>query len=182
MNQQALTFQKTKKQTDYNLLYEATVPYLRSYIYKNFKNVRSEIVSDVISETMIKVFLKIEQLDSNKAKYITWVTQIAKNECLYQIKQANKMKKDRYEDFANFPVSDSSMLEEKQEREDMYDEAIAQIYKLKEPFRYLMVEHYIKGLEQKQIAKNLKINYSTVKTRIRKAKHIVRSRMYDYEN
>lgn len=61
-------------------IYEVLLPYLNS-LCKRYHSVSSDR-NDILQETFIKIFTKIDQFDSKKGQFHSWASKIAINICL----------------------------------------------------------------------------------------------------
>lgn len=68
---------------------------LYAFLYPILKN--KEMVDDVMQNTFLKVYKKIDQF-SKQSSLKTWIFTIAKNECFSQIKKSDDFKKQRIDE------------------------------------------------------------------------------------
>jgi len=83
----ALEFKTTKSEAVYNELYQKMRPGLRNYVYGILKD--WDITDDVVSNTLTKIYFKIDQYDPSY-QITTWAYRIAYNECMGHIMNRNK--------------------------------------------------------------------------------------------
>ena len=174
----ALDFVQKKDNTSYTKLINRLKPGLQSYVYKYIQD--RDVCNEVLSQTFITVWEKIEQYNS-KFNFSTWVYTIAKNEALGQIRSSHKNLSHEkltenhskvlqmYSPVVNMETevigpSGEELIQQ------LYDASISAIHELKEPYRTVMIEREINQKQLQTIADELNWNTSTVKTRLRKAR------------
>ena len=123
---------------------------------------------------------KSEQYNA-KWNFSTWVYSIAKNESLGYL----RLKK-RHLSHEQLEENHSRVLRiyspevtmnvevvgpsEEEIVDTLHEKTMDEIHSLQEPYRSIMIEREVKRKQLQDIAKDLSMNLSTVKTRIRKAK------------
>jgi RNA polymerase sigma-70 factor (ECF subfamily) len=75
----ALKFKNTRTEKSYNELYKKMKPGLWNYVNRMVKD--KDVTDDIVSTTLTKVYLKIDQYDENY-QITTWAYRIAYNECI----------------------------------------------------------------------------------------------------
>ena len=188
-------FYKERNEKTYNELYSRVRPGLKSYIWKILKD--QEAVEDVLSNTLIKLWTKIDQY---KPEYqiSTWLYRIAFNESLGYIRERNKKYSlDGMKEFG-IEVSESnglnetlSMLiedttamktendfwDEENELMSRYNMALSCINDLKPMYRDMLSDRLISKMKYEDIAAKHNVPLQTVKNRIRRGKSLVAATM-----
>ena len=186
----AENFYKTRSEKDYNNLYKRVKPGLRNYINKMVKN--SEAADDILSNTLVKLWTKIDQY---KPEYqiTTWLYKIAFNESLGYIKERNqKSSLDQLREYGlqiseGVVVNDSisgrlAEMEQKTEEDfleednhimSQYNNALKAMNNLKPMYKDIMEDRLIKNMKYEEIAQKHKVNLQTVKNRIRRGKMLI---------
>ncbi len=83
----ALEFKSTRSEKVYAELYNKMRPGLRNYVYGIVKD--WDATDDVVSNTLTKVYFKIDQYDPSY-QITTWAYRIAYNECIGYVRSRNK--------------------------------------------------------------------------------------------
>src|SRR6204780_2164579 len=167
---------------EHDLFYELIRPYERRVYSAAFAILRNEAdAEDVAQEAMLKAFKHIRQFRA-EARFSTWLTQITINEArMWRRKDhANIMEPivDRQDeegnyiprDFADWREIPSEALERKEVREKLA-EALAS---LGEKYRDVFVLRDMQQLSIEDTAKTLKISVASVKTRLLRARLMLR--------
>ena len=188
-------FYKERNERTYNELYNRVRPGLKSYIWKVLKD--QEAVEDVLSNTLIKLWTKIDQY---KPEYqiSTWLYRIAFNESLGYIRERNKKYSlDGMKEFG-IEVSEGAQLnetlsmliedttamksendfwDEENELMSKYNQALSCINDLKPMYRDMLSDRLISKMKYEEIASKHDVSLQTVKNRIRRGKSIVAASM-----
>jgi RNA polymerase sigma-70 factor (ECF subfamily) len=174
----AISFIETKNNKTFTVLMNRLKPGLLSYVRKYIKD--RDICNEIISQTFISIWEKIEQYNS-KYNFSTWAYAIARNEALGYIRSQKKIySHDSMTEnhskllMLHTPVyiinTDFNIPENSDLPTVLYDYVLDEIYSLKEPYKTVMEQREIHNLQLQEIADKLDWNLSTVKTRIRKAR------------
>jgi RNA polymerase sigma-70 factor (ECF subfamily) len=136
---------KEKTGKDFNEFYDK---YLHRLVYYNQKFVNNDkaIAEDLATDSLIKSLNKIDDYDSSKAGFSTWLYTISKNECIqYKKKELNRLVSvDRFVDEEGTTIKD--FLEDKVHEDDHIENIenlnvkkgkmlAKKIDQLKEPYR-----------------------------------------------
>ena len=173
---------KEKTNLEFSEAYEKYYTKLLRYIYPNFIKDEQE-AEDIISDSFIKAYDKIDSYDQEKSQFATWLYTVTRNEALGELKKKKKrntMSLDIEVDsssttFADF-IGDESISLDKKDRYISYLKAKAvreQIPTLEEPYLSVIVMREVKGMRYKDIADKLNRNISTIKSQIRKGRQIL---------
>jgi len=132
-----------------------------------FKIVQKEdVAEDLLQETFVKVWKKIESYDSSKGRLFTWMLNIARNGAIdyTRSKHYNKALKVQSIDNAVYNESDA--------RSEIKTDSIGVkelVNSLDPKFKLLIDKFYFEGYTQQEVSDELNIPLGTVKTRIRQA-------------
>lgn len=134
------------------------IDYFYKIAYTILKN--EEDASDAISNTVLKAYTKIKQLQKDEF-FKTWITKILKNEC-YDIIRKNKK-------IVYIEEYKQENLKYSHEKEEQVDIKKA-IQSLNENLSEIVILYYIQDKSIAEISKILKIPQGTVKSRLYKAR------------
>ena len=134
------------------------IDYFYKIAYTILKN--EEDASDAISNTVLKAYTKIKQLQKDDF-FKTWITKILKNEC-YDIIRKNKK-------IVYIEEYKQENLKYSHEKEEQVDIKKA-IQSLNENLSEIVILYYIQDKSIAEISKILKIPQGTVKSRLYKAR------------
>ena len=133
---------------------------------------QKEDSEDIVEDIFVKVYFKIDKFNKAKGSFKTWIYRIAKNTIYNKLKE-RKIKKISYIDL----YTDDKDVEEKYENDEIIQNAIN---KLKKEYKMVILLYYSKGLKYKEISEVLNIPQNTIKTRLRRAKEILKNELKDY--
>ena len=186
-------FVKSKSEKDYNALYKRVKPGLKNYIANVVKD--SEATDDILSNTLTKMWTKIDQYDPSY-QITTWLYRIAFNECLGWIRQRNSkysidaMKEYGIEisdQYAHTSAKDLLVEREFKSEADWYEEddnlqaryelALSNINNLKPMYREIIEDRLLNNMKYEDIAKKHNLPLQTIKNRIRRGKSIIAENM-----
>jgi len=182
----ALKFIENKNNKTFTELINRLKPGLYTFAYNFIKD--KDLANDVVSQTIILMWEKIDQYRT-EFNFSTWAYAIAKNECLGILRNKNKnVSYDRYMNNHSrllqlynpvFNMNTECIGPNKEEMaRELYDASISAISELDEPYRSVMIEREINEKQLNEIAEDLGMNLSTVKTRLRKARRDIAQKLY----
>jgi RNA polymerase sigma factor (sigma-70 family) len=124
----------------------------------------AELGNDVLQETFVNIWKRIDSYDESKGRLFTWMLNIARNAAIDK-----RRSKAFQQSLKQQPLVDGEMLPSAQVPgvDDFGLKKV--IFKLKEEHRQLIDLSYYQGFTHEQIAKALHMPLGTVKTRIRSA-------------
>jgi RNA polymerase sigma factor (sigma-70 family) len=123
----------------------------------------AEVGSDVLQETFVNIWRRIESYDESKGRLFTWMLNIARNAAI------DKTRSKAFQQSQKQVPLDGETIQPGV-RPGIDDIGLKKlIYKLKEEQRQLIDLSYFQGYTHEQIAQALHIPLGTVKTRIRSA-------------
>lgn len=145
-----------------------------SYLYDHYSGslfgVINQIISDrelcydVLQETFINVWRRIETYNEVKGRLFTWMLHIARNAAIDKVRSKN------YQQTLRHQTINSDDNFEPSVRPGVDDVGLKKVlFRLKEEQRSLIDLSFYKGFTHEQIATAMHIPLGTVKTRIRSA-------------
>ena len=124
----------------------------------------TELSNDVLQETFINIWRRIDSYDESKGRLFTWMLNIARNAAIDKTRSKGFQQSQRQVSLKEGEMAPASA------RPGVDDFGLKKIIqKLKEEHRLLIDLSYFQGFTHEQIAKALDIPLGTVKTRIRSA-------------
>ncbi len=170
VNNEIIVLCKAKDRLAQKQLYHQLLPYLNA-VCKRYLNDLT-YGNDVLQETFINLFSKLDQFDPVKGKFINWAIKITINCCL---KQNNKKNKFLAFDIAlpSFKMKVDPIVFSKYSNEEMMQ------FLKKMPENYFQVFNLflIDGFSHKEIAELLEIDESLSRKRMSRAKAWISKRI-----
>lgn len=137
-----------------------------------------EEMDDVIQESYRKVFVSLSSFDSSKSAFVTWLSTIASHTALDHLRSR------AVRDVSTLATNESGELIQPQAMvnspEDTlifnqsYEEAVERIHSLPDAYRTIAELRFLDELPYEEIASKLGLPLNTVRTRIRRAKEMVK--------
>ena len=128
--------------------------------------VREEIAQEVLQDTFIKIWNKIDTYDNQKGRLFTWMLNIARNLAIDRIRSKE------YSQFnkTNSGFQNVSMVDENQGDTKIDGIGMDKVLDQLPHEQKLLIEMmYFKGFSQSEISKELDMPLGTIKTRVRSA-------------
>ncbi len=134
--------------------------------------------SDLGQEAMLRIFHKISEFNGNSS-FKTWLYRVVSNLCLDELRRRKRqngsldeLKEQGYEPVATFhnPVDEA----EQTERSELIQEVLLM---LSDEHRAIIILKDIEGLDYNTIARILKCNVGTVKSRLNRARESFRRQL-----
>lgn len=123
----------------------------------------AELSNDVLQETFVNIWRRIETYDESKGRLFTWMLNIARNAAIDKTRSKGFQQSQR-----QIPLDGEAI--QPSVRPGIDDFGLKKvIHKLKDEQRLLIDLSYFQGYTHEQIAQALHIPLGTVKTRIRSA-------------
>jgi RNA polymerase sigma-70 factor (ECF subfamily) len=123
-----------------------------------------EVSNDVLQETFVNIWRKIELYDESKGRLFTWMLNIARNAAIDKTRSKGFQQSSKLQ-----PILDGDGVHTAV-KPGVDDYGLKKVLlKLKDEQRLLIDLSYFQGYTHEQIAKALDIPLGTVKTRIRSA-------------
>lgn len=165
----AISLIKSKDQKGLMFLYDNYASALNGIIVRI---VNSEALSEeILQETFLKIWNKIDTYDSSKSTIFTWMARIARNAAIDQ----RRLKK--FEHAQNVvslnPVIHGSSFSSSHAKLDV--EKL--MSKLDEKYRVILDHIYLYGYSHTEVAEKLELPLGTVKSRLRKSILILREEL-----
>lgn len=172
-NEQELLFKEKTGET-FSFYYEKFYPRL---VY-NINGITKDeyLAEDVATEAFIKAFEKIDQYESGKAQFSTWLFTIARHIALQELKNRRTVSIDTQLDddgttlkdfIQDEPNNSEALFDLNNKKAEILKKHIAQ---LKQPYRNVIEMREIKKMQYKDISEALGRNLSTIKSQIRNAR------------
>ena len=151
---------------DFEKIYNESFPKIYNYIF--YRLMSREDTEELVSEVFLKVVGNLEQFDSEKAQFKTWIYRIAQNTLIdfYRTRKPEASLDDEnvdWEPSVDFEAQLESITSPK--RRAIYQA----LTKLKERERMIIYYRFFEGYTNREIAKLLQMNESTVGTVLNRA-------------
>lgn len=168
---------KQRTGNDFSFYYKKYYPKLIYYTSKMCKDPQK--AEDVTTESFMTAFEKIDKYESDKSQFSTWLFTIARNIMLQEIKNEKKSVSIDIEfdedgttlkDFIPEEESDDNLAELNIRKAEIMKKHIQY---LKQPYKQVIEMREIKRMAYKDIADQLNLNLSTVKSQIRNGRAIL---------
>lgn len=179
LQEMGLAFYQTRKESDFTKLYYRMKPGISSYL-RNLVTDREDR-EEVIATTFSKVWTKIHQYDPYW-NFSTWVYRIARNEALLFFR--SKKRTYSYEAMEEMGINMESKMEnilpvyledECTTTEQLHDLVVNQILELPTMYKDVLTLREVEKKKYEEIAEELGWKLNTVRTRIHKARKLIRS-------
>ncbi|MBQ4287146.1 MAG: sigma-70 family RNA polymerase sigma factor [Bacteroidales bacterium] len=174
----------------FTALWDRHIDQLRAYINSYFKGLSSPDVDDICSRSFEKAFRQIQNFDTSKGLFSTWLKTIARNTALDLLQsEARIHPRNQYvsldgqtraaSEANGIPTIDnpldSIIKDEDKQKKETYIEALPELY------REIARRRIIFGMSYKDIADEMDLELNTVRTRIRRAKALIEKIREDNE-
>lgn len=174
--------QKTDDEHSMKLLYDM----FYSHVYKTafFITKDPQLAEDVLQETFIKVFRNLNKLEDG-AKMKTWITTIASRTAIDFIRKKKRGNEFEIENVNDIKVNFNELaftVEEEVERSFLSEMIREEIANLPPDYRTVLCMKYIEDLKDQEIANHLQLKVTTVKTRIHRAKKLLKKELESKNN
>lgn len=162
--QEIIQLLRAKDREGVSFLYQNYAPILMGIIFKIVK--REDVAENILQDTFLKVWQKIEDFNPSKGQFLAWIIGIARNGAIDLIrtkKYQNQLNVYEINDATCGDLKSSSLL-------NIDHIGIREvIYKLAPKYHQLIELIYFEGYTQVEVAEELNLPLGTVKSRIRKA-------------
>jgi RNA polymerase sigma-70 factor (ECF subfamily) len=178
LQEMGLRFFESRNEKDFTRVYNRLKPSISYYLRELVPQMDDR--NEVIATTFSKVWNKIEQYDPYW-NFSTWVYRIARNEAL--LFHRGRKKTYSYESMEEKGINMESKLNayhesdydfEEDPIDSLYDQAVNAIDSLPEIYKTVLTLREIQKKKYEDIAEELGWKHNTVRTRIRKARELVR--------
>jgi RNA polymerase sigma-70 factor (ECF subfamily) len=160
---------------DRNRLASIMYPKLKYFIWKFFND--SDETDEVLHNTLFKIFKGIASYSDNY-RFTTWIYTIAKNEALlhqHKLKQQYATSLDNLTKPLNIPDDSAYTFEKEVYFDDLYNMTRFEINALPECIeKSILIDKELHHMRGNEIAEKYEMNLNTVKTKIRKARKMLK--------
>ncbi|NBO21764.1 sigma-70 family RNA polymerase sigma factor [bacterium] len=178
----ALQFHSSRTERDFTTVYNRMKPGISKYLYQMITDYDSR--EEVIATTFAKVWSKIDQYDPYW-NFSTWVYRIARNEALLFFRGQKKRKESSYDEMVERGVSFDKCMGvynidcelDNEVSVNLYDLVLNEIQTLPKNYKTVLTLREIEKKKYEEIADELGWKINTVRTRIRKARDIVKTKV-----
>ena len=125
--------------------------------------------NDMLQETFIKAFINLDKYDP-AYPFIVWLKAIARNTFLDNVRKKNAKNKVVLLDSDHIVEMQVADNEENEVLTEKNDTLAARIEEMEDIYKEIIELRYYKGLDYKEIAEQLDVPVSTVKTRLFRAR------------
>jgi len=167
-----LEFQKNATEEAFEIIVQRYKNPLTNYVFRFLGDY--EACSDVVQETMIKVF-RYKDTYSSVAKFSTWIYTIAGNLARTEYRRQRRRSffsiSNYGEEHKQFDLPDEAYRPDVMTDSGINDELIQNaLLKVKDVYREAVILRDIEGMSYEEIAEILKVNEGTVKSRINRGR------------
>jgi len=153
-------------------IYDAYSGPVMGIIFRIVKN--QELAEEILQQTMLKVWNKIDLFDSNKSSFFTWVAAIARNTAI------DKKRLKSFENKSKTDSLDTAVYDIKESPNHTSKLDIEKITAALDPkYKIIVDKLYLEGYSQSDLSKELDIPLGTIKTRVRMAIKMLREEFKD---
>ena len=124
------------------------------------------LAEEILQDTFLKVWNKIDQYDETKGRFFTWLVRIARNTAIDRIKTKKFQRNSANQTIEDVDAQSAQFATEMKVEDSGLNKVVAG---LKEKHRILIDYLYYRGYTQKETSEALDMPLGTVKTEIRKA-------------
>lgn len=172
--------------SDFSILIE---PYYEKLYLKVLSMIKDpNDAYDVLQEALISAYNSLKKFKGNSSIY-TWLYRIAVNKSIDFVKQKKKQNKilqipknpydDREDNFSSHS-SKNMNVQQNYEQKELFETLINIIEKMDEKYKEILIMRYFDDLSYEEIAEIKQIKLGTVKSRLNKAKEILKKKLsYD---
>lgn len=182
----ALLLISEKNEANLKKLYERIRPGLINYSFQILKSM--DAAEDVVSESFAKIWDRLDQYNTYW-NFSTWAYKIVRNESLLYMRKSQNKHLTSFDDLLpsqikkcidniNVPTD-----EETKEKENNFDSLLKrveiEIGELPDSYRDIMIDRELGQKQYKQIEKIHSLKKNTVKTKIRRARIIIKNNILE---
>lgn len=132
-------------------------------------------VADVVQEAFLAAFRYIPRYDPSKARFRTWLYRIARNQAYNALKKRPKRPTEPLSELIDHKTPADLLY-----RKELFRQLDQALASLKFPFRSVFILAEMEGMSHAQIADIEGIRLGTVKSRLSRAKTILKAAMEPY--
>lgn len=166
-------------------LLDIIYPKLRNYIRKYNSN--SHDIEEILHQCLYKIFKNFNTYNS-EYKFTTWIYNIARNVSMAYQNRVKLNFLDIQDDATKSYISNETLqtqndfertMESQKEINDLYGIVIDQVLLMEDcPEKDAFIDSFINGRTNKSIAEEQEVKLNTIKTRIRRARKIIKNNIY----
>ncbi len=136
-----------------------------------------EIAEEVLQQTFLNVWNKIDLYQADKGSFYTWISRIARNAAI------DKTRLKSYQNKNNTSIIDDTLLNMPNTEINSNAVDVERLTNmLDEKYKIVLDKIYLQGYSQSDVSKELGIPLGTVKTRVRTAITILRKELKNEKN
>jgi RNA polymerase sigma-70 factor (ECF subfamily) len=158
-------------------------PYYERLYLKIYSIVKNENdAKDILQDALIAAYISLKNFKKESSIY-TWLYRIVVNKALDYLKSQKKENQyidpnsNPYSENLQFFVENILNVPEKKEQNELYEYLMYEIEQLEERYKEILIMRYFDGLTYEEIAEVKNIRIGTVKSRIHKAKELLKKRL-----
>jgi RNA polymerase sigma-70 factor (ECF subfamily) len=158
-------------------------PYYERLYLKIYSIVKNENdAKDILQDALIAAYISLKNFKKESSIY-TWLYRIVVNKALDYLKSQKKENQyidpnyNPYSENLQFFVENILNVPEKKEQNELYEYLMYEIEQLEERYKEILIKRYFDGLTYEEIAEVKNIRIGTVKSRIHKAKELLKKRL-----
>ncbi|GIX40845.1 MAG: RNA polymerase sigma factor [Leptospiraceae bacterium] len=158
-------------------------PYYERLFIKAYSIVKEENdAKDILQEALISAFLALPKFKKESNIY-TWLYKIVVNKAFDFIKSKKREYSyinpdiNPYSENLKIFLENEQNIEEKGEQNELYEYLISTIESLEDKYKEILKMRYFDGLTYEEIAEIKQIKLGTVKSRIHKAKELLKQKL-----
>ena len=180
INKLGILFQETQDEATFAELYHSLTIFISRFYSKRYPKGSIHVKEEALSMTLISVWEKIHQFNSNKGSFRTWVIRIAMNNYLLNIKRTAQQRAEypfsnMREGFELGALNSATLIDTPPCIEIEEPELLTMIDTLPEEVRFLFKGKYIDNLKYTELEEMYGIHSSTIKTRVRKGRRLLQA-------
>lgn len=167
-----------------NRLASIMYPKLKFYIWKFFKDAAEKDVEteEVLHNTLFKIFKNLDSYNK-KFRFTTWIYTIAKNEALLHKHKLNTQITVKLDNMVHPPIIEDTTIETYKKElylDSLYSMTQNEMLSLPDGIeKNILIDKEVNLMRGNAIAEKYSMNLNTVKTKIRKARKMLRSRVLE---
>ncbi|MEX1192439.1 MAG: RNA polymerase sigma factor [Brumimicrobium sp.] len=159
-----ITKLKKGDKNSFNLLYTNYSSALYGVIYRMLQ--KEDAAADVMQETFVKIWKKMDSFDDKKGRLYTWMLNIARNTAIDKLRKLKREGRVEIQTFESF-VSSSTVHQTSMNVDHLGVKEVVE--QLDEEYKTIIDYLYFGGYTQQEVSDELDIPLGTVKTRARTA-------------
>ncbi|AEG60271.1 sigma-70 family RNA polymerase sigma factor [Desulforamulus ruminis] len=132
---------------------------------------------DLAQEIFIKCFRHLDSF-KQQANVKTWLYRIASNHCKDYLKSWHHRKVTVNDKITELLLFSNHQVDEEVIKKDEDEELVEAVFQLKIKYREVIYLYYYEDFSIKEISQALKVNENTVKTRLKRARQLLKEILY----